>query len=370
MMPIPLIACLLLAAQLADATPSVFTEARPVPEMNALFEQKDDWIGADGAYSVALTPERTLWLFSDTWVGSVRAGKRTNATIVNNSLGLQDGRGAQAKLQFIIRHNAEGKPVAFVSPQDQPGWFWLQSGACLDKRLYLFLTQEEKTDVKSVFGFRQIGQWLGVVTNVLDPPADWRVEQHRLPCARFLPERQVTFGAASMVDGDHLYIYGTDEEVKNGSRDRYLIVARVHTNEVANFSAWRFYANGQWDADYRNASRIADGMATECSVSFLPKLGKYVLVFTDRGLSPKIQVRTAPAPWGEWSAPTTVYQCPEMGRDKNIFCYAAKAHPSQSNGDELLISYVANSFDFWQPVNDASLYWPRFIRVQLAVEKK
>lgn len=370
MTPIQLITYLLLVSHLAEATQLVFTEARPVPEMNALFEQKDNWIGADGAYSVALTPERTLWLFSDTWVGSVRAGKRTNATIVNNSLALQDGRGERAKFQFVIRHDADGKPIAFLTPEDKRGWFWLQSGACVEKRLFLFLTQVERTDTNSIFGFRQVGQWLGVVTNPLDPPIAWHVVQCGLPCARFLPDHQVTFGAATLVDGDYLYIYGTDEDIKIGSRDRYLIVARVPTNEVADFSAWRYYAKGKWDADYLKASRIADGMASECSVSFLPKPGQYVLVYTDRGLSPKIQARTSSTPWGEWSAPTTVYQCPEMGRDKNIFCYGAKAHLSQGVSDEMMISYVANSFDFWQVATDASLYWPRFIRVQLATGKR
>jgi hypothetical protein len=370
MTPTQLITCLLLVAHLAEAGPLVFTAARPVSEMNSMFEQKDNWIGADGAYSVALTPQRTLWLFSDTWVGSVRDGKRTNATIVNNSLALQDGRDAQAKLQFIIRHDAKGKPIAFLTPDDKTGWFWLQAGACIEKRLFLFLTQVERTDTNSVFGFRQIGQWLGVVANPLDPPSAWRVEQRKLPWAGFLPERQVTFGAAALVDGESLYIYGTDEDIKTGSRDRHLIVARVRTREAADFSAWRFYVNGKWDEDYRKASRIADDMASECSVSFLPKLGQYVLVFTDRGLSAKIQARTASTPWGTWSAPTTVYQCPEMGRDKNIFCYAAKAHSSLGTSDEMIISYVANSFSFWQVANDAGLYWPRFIRVQLALGEK
>jgi hypothetical protein len=181
MTPTRPIFCLLLMTRLAAAGPIVFAEARPAPQMNALFEQKDNWIGGDGAYSVVLTPERTLWLFSDTWVGSVRAGKRTNATIVNNTLALQDGRGAGAKLEFIIRHDAAGKPAAFLTPEDKRGWFWLQSGACIEKRLFLFLTQVERTDEKSVFGFRQVGQWLGVVTNALDPPTAWRVEQRKLP---------------------------------------------------------------------------------------------------------------------------------------------------------------------------------------------
>ena len=338
--------------------------------MNALFEQTNNWIGGDGVYSVALTLERTLWLFSDTWVGSVRNGRRINARIVNNTLALQDGHGANAKLQFIIRHSTDDKPTAFLTPDDQRGWFWLHSGACVDQRLFLFSMQLEKTDNQSVFGFRQIGEWLGVVTNLLAPPLQWRVEQLKLPCVEFSAERHMTFGAATLVDGEYLYIYGTDEDIKSGPKERYLTLARVRTNEVADFSAWRYYADGQWDIDYHKASRLADRMACECSVSFLPKLGQYLLIYTDRGLSPKIQASTAQTPWGKWSAPSTIYQCPEMGKDKNVFCYAAKAHPEEEAGNAIVISYMANSFDFGQVIADASLYWPRFIRVPLTVGER
>lgn len=333
--------------------------------MDALFQQTNGWIGGDGAYSVALTPERTLWLFSDTWVGEVRDGHRTNATMVNNTLALQGGRSAGAKVRFIVRQDLEGKPVAFVTPEDKHGWFWLQAGACIDQKLFLFLTQIEKTDASSVFGFRQIGQSLGIVTNPLASPLEWRVEQCELPCAEFASKRRRTFGTATLVDGGYVYIYGTDEEDRFAGLDRYLTVARVPTNSVADFSAWRYYTDGQWSVDFRKATRLASGMASECSVSFLPKLGQYVLVYTDQGLSPKILARTSRTPWG-WSAPRTVYRCPEMSEDRRIFCYAAKAHPSQGADDELMVSYVANSYDFGQVIADARLYWPRFVRVRLA----
>jgi hypothetical protein len=55
-----------------------------------------------------------------------------------------------------------------------------------------------------------------------------------------------------------------------------------------------------------------------------------------------------------------------MSKDKRIFCYAAKAHPSQGTDDALMISYVANSYDVGQVITDASLYWPRFVNVPLA----
>ena len=160
-----LLFALLLIAIPAVAAPPIYCEARTMPEMNALFEQTDNWIGGDGASSVALTPEKTLWLFCDTWVGNVRDGRRVNASLVNNTLALQDGHGAKAKLQFTVRHDANDKPTAFLVPEDGRGWFWLHSGACVDSRLYLFMMQMEKTDNRSVFGFRQRGngwEWLRI----------------------------------------------------------------------------------------------------------------------------------------------------------------------------------------------------------------
>jgi len=76
--------------------------------------------------------------------------------------------------------------------------------------------------------------------------------------------------------------------------------------------------------------------------------------------------RTAPEPWGPWSSPTVIYRCPEAKWDKQIFCYAAKAHPMLSSAThELVITYAANSFDLAQVLTDARLYWPRFVRVKL-----
>ena len=36
-----------------------------------------------------------------------------------------------------------------------------------------------------------------------------------------------------------------------------------------------------------------------------------------------------------------------------------------SSGRDVVVSYVVNSFDFWQVARDARLYWPRFVRVRL-----
>jgi hypothetical protein len=68
------------SAALADAPRLSFGKAEPMRGMNAMFERKEGWIRADGAHSVALNGHRRLWLFSDTWVVSVRDGTRFDAT--------------------------------------------------------------------------------------------------------------------------------------------------------------------------------------------------------------------------------------------------------------------------------------------------
>jgi hypothetical protein len=193
------------------------------------------------------------------------------------------------------------------------------------------------------------------------------VEQQKLPCFDFSSTRHQTFGAACLVN-DYLYIYGTDENMRPEKLDRFLTVARVPLNRVLDFSAWRYFNGEIWVADFHQATHLADRMATECSVSFLPKLGQYALVYTDGGLSPKIQVRTSRRPWGKWSPASTIYECPEMSTDKRLFCYAAKAHPSQETDGALIVSYVVNSRDVGQVIADATLYWPRFVRVSLKSE--
>ncbi len=229
---------------LLGAGPPVVQSSVPAPELDALFERADGWIGADGAYSVALSPSRTLWLFSDTWVGKIREGKRTDATIVNNTVGVQEGAGG--RLSYSIARGTDGKAKALIVPADGRGWFWLQAGVADGGRLSLFLNQVEKTDAKSVFGFRAIGLWLGTVANAEQAPQSWRVEQVKMPNAVFAADRTLAWGAALLRVGDDLYVYGIDERRGKIFLDRQMVVARVPAAAVRDFAAWRYFREGKW----------------------------------------------------------------------------------------------------------------------------
>lgn len=336
--------------------------AKPAPELDALFRRADGWIGADGDYSVTIGKGKVLWLFSDTWVGKVRDGHRVEASMVNNTIGVQAS--AKAPAEFYLRKTEEGKAVSQIVPSEGHGWFWLQSGCYAGGTLFQFLNEVEHTDDKGVFSFRSTGLWLGVTPNPNDDPNTWQTKQIRLTNTLFQPDRTLVWGASSMIDGNWAYIYGTDEHRKDGQIDRSMTLARVPKTMVDDVSRWEYFDGKVWAKSFAAAAPLADQIATEYSVA---RFGRgYLEVTTENGLSPKIVGRYAEHPWGPWSTAATLYTCPEMGTTKNVFTYAAKAHPSLSAGDEVVVTYAVNSFDFWEVARNADLYWPKFVRLRLA----
>jgi hypothetical protein len=180
------------------------------------------------------------------------------------------------------------------------------------------------------------------------------------------------FGSAVLKDNDYIYIYGTDEDIEDsGYHKKYMIVARVKEDQFDDFDQWRFFTNGNWQDNFTKTSRLCDNIANEYSISFLASLEKYVMVYTEGGLSKNIVLRSSPKPYGPWSDPTIVYQCPEATWNKSIMCYAAKAHPALSTKpDELILTYIASSSDFWQLASDARLYHPRFLQLKILPKEK
>ncbi|HEY7315537.1 MAG TPA: DUF4185 domain-containing protein [Gemmataceae bacterium] len=343
-------------------------KAEPAPEWDAKFAGKEGWIGGDGVYSVALSPRRVLWLFGDTFLGTVKDGGRSGAAMVNNTAGVMDPREKDAVIRFVSGRPKDGKPTALLVPADGKGWFWPQAAVRAGDRLLVFLPQIERGKGSGVFSFKHIGQWLAVVENPDDAPEKWRVKQHKLPFAEFGPDRVQSWGSAVLADEGRLYVYGYQEKGK-GIGKRQLTVARVPADKAEDFTAWRFRAADGWSAKLAEAVALADGLATEFSVSRLPGARGYVAAYTENGLGDRIVARFSKTPDGPWSAPVLLFKCPDMARDKGVFCYAAKAHPWAVKGDELLVSYCVNTWEFARLFRAEKMYRPKFVRVKLAPAK-
>ena len=103
-----------------------------------------------------LSQDKTLWLFSDTWIGKVRDGRRVDGTIVNNTVAIQQGKGPGAKVQFFVRRDEQGKALAFVVPADGHGWFWLQAGTRIGDKLYLFLRKSNGPTTRVCLDFDRL----------------------------------------------------------------------------------------------------------------------------------------------------------------------------------------------------------------------
>jgi hypothetical protein len=364
------IACLPIgrAAPPGPAVPAV-VRAEPAPEWNARFATTAGWIGGDGAYSAVLGPDRVLWLFGDSLFGTVSDGRRDGAVLVNNALGVQAKGGKDTAIRFVVGKARDRKPAAAFAPVDGKGWLWPQAAIRVADRLFVFLPQVEKSDDPGVFGFRHVAQWLAVVENPDDEPEKWRVRQRRMPFADFGPDRERSWGSAVLEDDGFVYVYGYDEAKGNGIGNRRLTVARVPAAKLDDFGAWRFRTADGWSAKAADATAWADGLATELSVSRAPGGKQYVAVYTENGLGDRIVGRFADAPDGPWSAPLLLYTCPEMGADKGVFSYAAKAHPWAGAADELVVSYCVNTWQFSRLFRDDQVYRPKFVRVTMRQDK-
>jgi hypothetical protein len=352
-----LIVLLFLAA--CQAQPRLRVE--PLPLYDAAFERTSGWIGGDGATATALGGDRVLWMFGDTFVGSVQNGRRVDARLINNSAAIQTGREpSAAALAFIYRTLSDGGPAAFLQPADGAGWLWPYHGVRTAEGLFLFLLQIEPAEGPAAFGFKLVATWLGRVTNPDEPSGRWNVSQQKIPWGH---ERRL-FGSSVLLQGGTCYIYGTVDDAAGGIMVKQMIVARVPAEKLGDFSAWRFFAGGDWVAEVDRAGRVCENVASEFSVSYQPAAGRYVLVYTEGGLSSNIVLRFSPRPEGPWGEPVPVFRCPEVGWDPRVFCYAAKGHPElAAAADELIVTYMANATDFALLESDARLYRPRFLRV-------
>src|SRR4051794_33801283 len=80
------------------------TSAQRDEAADALFHQDPRWLGGDGAYSIDLGDDRTLWLFGDSFIATSPALTRRESTLVRNSVAVMTGRDPHtATMEFAWR---------------------------------------------------------------------------------------------------------------------------------------------------------------------------------------------------------------------------------------------------------------------------
>jgi hypothetical protein len=323
------------------------------------------WLGADAAYSIPLKDGRDLWIFGDTLEGAQRVVEQNTPVMVRNSIGVSTCEAGKWRIHYFIRRDAEGKPVDFFHALHPKTWYWALDGFRSGSDVWVTLLCVRATDAKSAMGFATCGSDLARISSMGPDPLQWKVDYFPLVAdgAHAYPS------ATTVVDGKFADLFALDDQ---GGRP--LIAARI---PLSGFDAPQqnleyLARDGQWKKgfDPAQAQAVMEHGSTELSIRYHPELHRWLAVMFDPGpFSPKILLRSAPAATGPWDAGQTIYSVPEMqpsmpGYNKNTFCYAGKEHPEFEH-DDLVFTYVCNTFAVPQLATNLNIYFPRAVRMPM-----
>ncbi|GJM33875.1 MAG: hypothetical protein DHS20C18_28760 [Saprospiraceae bacterium] len=360
--------------------PLTFT-SEAAPEWTALFERTSGWFGADGIFSIPLDGKevqqvdnkKTLFIFSDTYIGEVvnNAPRAGNVMVNNTAAWLSGNEPQESKISFTYNKQAGNQPISYFIPNNsiskEGEYFWLGDAFInqeKDNALYIFAYHVHKTG-PNVFDFEQTNITL---LKVKDLTENGLAEYEQIPTTvGFIHPTygRVFFGSGLFVntkaakapnpDG-YLYIYGIM------GKNKSLIAARTRPADIENFDKWTFWDGEKWTSNKVDVAPITDGISNELSVTPTQD-GRYLLTFQVFGISDKVGIQVGQSPIGPFGKIHEVYTCPEY--KAGLLPYNAKAHYHLSKPGQLLISYNTITLNFWEDIQkDASIYHPRFIWVR------
>lgn len=73
----------------------------PAPDLTRMFERTSSWTGDDAAYSVRLAQDKILWLFGDSFMGTISNNRRERFSLIHNSVALQNPNQKKPVDQFL-----------------------------------------------------------------------------------------------------------------------------------------------------------------------------------------------------------------------------------------------------------------------------
>lgn len=358
--------CIALAIGQPESGSLELVEAKPLPSLTKRFAQTDGWTGGDGAQTIQLSKERTLWLFADTWIGKIEDGKRVKPRMVNNTFAWQALNKPDEPLQFFWAKSDKG-PDSILKPTEDKTWYWPGDGGVVDGKLYLFckLVRRQEKGAPG-FQFDWFHNELLQIANPLDEPTAWKVERYRLRDDADQPR----LGVAALLEGDYLYAYGLFHASQSKPFNSPVGVARIDKKKLArmNRDDWEYWCDGGWSPKPQKYIALFRDAPAEYTVTRVRGIPGYVATYTQFGLGGNVAVRHAMKPEGPWSKPIIVYKCPET--DKKIFQYGAKAHPELAERDgQLIVTYCRNIGSLADHVNRPEIYFPQGVEVQVRWKK-
>lgn len=309
--------------------------------------------GGDGTYSVLLPDGRSIWIFGDTFLGTVNTDlsrERLSPMYIRNCFVVQDGD------SLTTLHGMRGTlEASLVVPPDisegldykeDSTWFWPGDALVENGQLKLFLSAFSQPDT-GMWGFRWESTWLATFSL----PDIKQIFLERIPYGEV---QEVHYGHAILEDKDYTYVYGAHQAKAH--------VARYPAGN--HLGKWEFYTGVDWTCDPALTGPM-DSMQASEQFSVMKIKETYVYISQMGSLGKDICSLTSDTPYGPWKNKALLYTTPLPADNKNLFTYNAVAHPQFIENGSLLVSYNMNSFELEDHFRNADIYRPRFVRVPL-----
>jgi hypothetical protein len=323
------------------------------------------WTGGDGTYSLQLPDGTDLWMWSDSYIGTVDANTRLRKNYLftaHNSLTILDqSSGSWATVGY------PPQTTSYFVPSNKNDWYWQGSG---------LITQTSSGSYEihiMLLEWTGIYQLVGHSVATLSWP-DFSIKS--ITPVKGL-DTSLEWGTKILHAGNYYFIYGMKDP---GTNAKTPYVARTTTVwNLTDATKWQFWnaTQGQWLAGESNATQMR-GLAAitpEYSVDQMNyNAGAFYLMTGMDPLHPQFPLWNAVTTWyscspqGPWSHKTTGYLTPEAGANGckvgTVVAYNAKTHAEFTNPDGILISYNVNANNSKDLVC-ADDYKPRFVRMQI-----
>jgi hypothetical protein len=332
---------------------------------NLMIQNGPGWTGADGSYSLALPDGDSLFLWSDSYIGTVNAQTRLRSSSLfqaHNSLTIWDPTtGSYTTVGY------PPKTSSYFVPQNKNDWFWVGGSLLVQPSPGVYQVKV------MLMEFTPQIKFAGNSVATLSYPS--------MSIISIVPVQSestsIIWGNWLLQNGSYTYIYGLKDP---GTDDKEPYVARASLANLTNANLWQYWnaATGTWKTGASNATQMSGVTATtgEYSVNlFNASTGPFYML---TGMDPQnppyplwshVTTYYSCSPQGPWTNKTVVYTAPEAAapgcKVGTLVTYNAKAHPEFTDSTGVLLSYNVNANNG----NDlvcANDYIPRWVRIQIS----
>jgi len=323
------------------------------------------WTGGDGSYSLLLPDGTNLWMWSDSYIGTVDPTSRLRKSYIftaHNSLTIQN-----QTTNTLTTVGYPPKTSSYFAPTNKSDWFWIGDALVVQ-------TSPGVYKIKIM-----LLEWTGFFKLVGNSVAtlSWPSLSIDSITKVALPDTSIEWGSRIMQAGSYYYIYGL-KDPGNDNKTPYL-ARTTSVNNLTNPAKWQYWSATQnkWLAGQTNATALSGvaAITPEYSVDQMKYSGGTFYLMTGMDAqNPPYPLWNAVTTWyscnpqGPWSNKTTVYTTPEAGANGckvgTLVTYNPKAHPEFTDSTGILLTYNVNA-NTSSDLVCANDYMPRFLHLTI-----